>query len=270
MSERSDVQSLMQRLDQRSRDIFREIVEGYLATGEPVGSRTLSRSGIALSPASIRNVMADLTDLGLLDAPHISAGRAPTHKGLRLFVDGFLEYGDPSSEDKKQIDDRLASAGTDLEAVLGEASDILSGLAGGAGLVASPARDAAVRHVEFVPLASGDALCVLVTEDGDVENRIKELKLELKADRLSCSRFLANQFRLLLHTAAYVLFWLLRRHLRGTELETAQVNTLRIKLLKIGARLRETCRRIWVHLASGYPYRHLLAAALENLRASPG
>ena len=184
MSERSDVQSLMQRLDQRSRDIFREIVEGYLATGEPVGSRTLSRSGIALSPASIRNVMADLTDLGLLDAPHISAGRAPTHKGLRLFVDGFLEYGDPSSEDKKQIDDRLASAGTDLEAVLGEASDILSGLAGGAGLVASPARDAAVRHVEFVPLASGDALCVLVTEDGDVENRIIKVPDGLPATSL--------------------------------------------------------------------------------------
>lgn len=184
MSERSDVQSLMQRLDQRSRDIFREIVEGYLATGEPVGSRTLSRSGIALSPASIRNVMADLTDLGLLDAPHISAGRAPTHKGLRLFVDGFLEYGDPSHEDKKVIDDRLASAGTDLEAVLGEASDILSGLAGGAGLVASPARDAAVRHVEFVPLASGDALCVLVTEDGDVENRIIKVPDGLPATSL--------------------------------------------------------------------------------------
>jgi hypothetical protein len=105
---------------------------------------------------------------------------------------------------------------------------------------------------------------------GDVENRIKELKLDIKADRLSCSRFLANQFRLLLHTAAYVLFWLLRRHLHGTELETAQVNTLRIKLLKIGARLRETCRRIWVHLASGYPYRHVLATALQNLRARPG
>jgi hypothetical protein len=104
---------------------------------------------------------------------------------------------------------------------------------------------------------------------GDVENRIKELKLEIKADRLSCSRFLANQFRLLLHTAAYTLFWLLRRHLRGTELESAQVNTLRIKLLKIGARWRETCRRIWVHLASGYPYRHLLATTLQSLRARP-
>ena len=104
---------------------------------------------------------------------------------------------------------------------------------------------------------------------GDVENRIKELKLEIKADRLSCHRFLANQFRLLLHTAAYCLFWLLRHHLQGTELATAQVNTLRLKLLKIGARIRETSRRIWVHLASGYPYRDLLARLLQNLRASP-
>jgi hypothetical protein len=104
---------------------------------------------------------------------------------------------------------------------------------------------------------------------GDVENRIKELKLDLKADRLSCHRFLANQFRLLLHTAAYCLFWLLRHHLQGTELATAQVNTLRLKLLKIGARIRETSRRIWVHLALGYPYRDLLAGVLQNLRASP-
>lgn len=104
---------------------------------------------------------------------------------------------------------------------------------------------------------------------GDVESRLKELKLEIKADRLSCHRFLANQFRLLLHTAAYVLFWLLRRHLQGTELATAQVNTLRLKLLKIGARIRETSRRIWVHLASGYPYCDLLAGLLQNLRASP-
>lgn len=104
---------------------------------------------------------------------------------------------------------------------------------------------------------------------GDVENRIKELKLDIKADRLSCHRFLANQFRLLLHTAAYCLFWLLRHHLQGTELATAQVNTLRLKLLKIGARIRETSRRIWVHLASGYPSRNLLALVLQNLRASP-
>jgi hypothetical protein len=105
---------------------------------------------------------------------------------------------------------------------------------------------------------------------GDVENRIKELKLELKADRLSCHRFRANQFRLLLHTTAYCLFWLLRHHLRSTELATAQVNSLRLKLLKIGTRIRETSRRIWLHLASGYPYRDLLAGRLQNLRASPG
>jgi hypothetical protein len=120
-----------------------------------------------------------------------------------------------------------------------------------------------VRNSQFVY----DDIYVL---RGDVENRIKELKLDLKADRLSCHRFLANQFRLLLHTMAYCLFWLLRHHLRGTELATAQVNTLRLKLLKIGARIRETSRRIWVHLASGYPYRDLLAGLLQNLRASPG
>ncbi|MEZ5997451.1 MAG: heat-inducible transcriptional repressor HrcA [Hyphomonas sp.] len=171
----TDTKSLMQRLDQRSRDIFREIVEGYLTTGEPVGSRTLSKSGIALSPASIRNVMADLTELGLIDAPHVSAGRAPTHMGLRLFVDGFLEIGEPARGDRDAIDDRLKSAGTDLGNVLAEASDILSGLTGGAGLVSSPKRDASVRHVEFVPLASRDALCILLTEDGDVENRIIRL-----------------------------------------------------------------------------------------------
>jgi hypothetical protein len=119
-----------------------------------------------------------------------------------------------------------------------------------------------VRNPQFVY----DDLYVL---RGDVENRIKELKLDLKADRLSCHRFLANQFRLLLHTSAYILFWLLRRHLQGTELATAQVSTLRLKLLKIGARIRETSRRIWVHLASGYPYRDLLAGVLQNLRASP-
>jgi heat-inducible transcriptional repressor len=171
MQTHPDTQSLMQRLDQRSRDIFREIVEGYLATGEPVGSRTLSKGSIALSPASIRNVMADLTELGLLDAPHISAGRAPTHMGLRLFVDGFLEIGEPARADRETIDDRLKSAGADFENVLSEASDILSGLAGGAGLVSSPKRDAAVRHVEFLPLGPRDAICILLTEDGDVENR---------------------------------------------------------------------------------------------------
>jgi hypothetical protein len=104
---------------------------------------------------------------------------------------------------------------------------------------------------------------------GDVENRIKELKLELKADRLSCHRFVANQFRLLLHTFAYYLFLLMRRHLAGTKLETAQVGTLRLALLKIGARIREMRHRICIHLASGYPYQRLLVSLVENIRAAP-
>jgi heat-inducible transcriptional repressor len=162
----------MQSMDARSRDIFRQIVETYLETGEPVGSRTLSKGGIQLSAASIRNVMADLTELGLLDAPHVSAGRMPTHAGLRLFVDGFLEVSEAGGQDRNEIDARLRSAGRDLGGVLKEASSILSGLAGGAGLVSSPKTDAPVRHVEFVPLSTGEALCVLVTENGDVENRL--------------------------------------------------------------------------------------------------
>ena len=104
---------------------------------------------------------------------------------------------------------------------------------------------------------------------GDSENRIKELKLEIKADRLSCHRFLANQFRLFLHTFAYCLFWLLRKNLHGTELANAQVGTLRLKLLKIGARIRETSRRVWIHMASGYPYQALFALALVRIKAAP-
>ncbi len=167
--------SLLQSLDARSRAIFRQIVETYLESGEPVGSRTLSKGGIDLSAASIRNVMADLSELGLLNAPHVSSGRIPTHAGLRLFVDAFLEMGDPGEGDRSEIDSRLSGAGRDFGGVLKEASSILSGLAGGAGLVSSPTRDAPVRHVEFVPLSTGEALCVLVNERGEVENRLVKL-----------------------------------------------------------------------------------------------
>ncbi|WP_300380214.1 heat-inducible transcriptional repressor HrcA [Henriciella sp.] len=175
---------LLQSLDDRSRAIFREIVETYLETGEPVGSRTLSKSGISLSPASIRNVMSDLTELGLLDSPHVSAGRMPTHIGLRLFVDGFLEIGEPSGDDRAEIEERLRSGNRDMKGLLKEASSILSGLAGGAGLVSSPTRERPVRHVEFVPLATGEALCILVDEMGDVENRLVKIPAGLPATTL--------------------------------------------------------------------------------------
>ncbi len=162
-------------LDQRARDIFRSVVETYLETGEPVGSRTVSRGGVALSPASIRNTMQDLTLAGLLAAPHTSAGRIPTHAGLRLFVDGLLEIGDIGADERREIDARLAGRGRGFDEALNEASALLSGLAGGAGIVASPVRDAGVKHVEFVALGSGQALAVLVADDGTVENRLMTL-----------------------------------------------------------------------------------------------
>ncbi len=163
-------------LDERARDIFRRIVESYLQTGEPVGSRTLSLTGVALSPASIRNTMQDLTMAGLLVSPHASAGRIPTHAGLRLFVDGLLEIGDISSEERREIDARLAGSGRGFDEALNEASSLLSGLAGGASIVASPVRDAGVKHVEFVALGHDQALAVLVADDGTVENRLMPLK----------------------------------------------------------------------------------------------
>ncbi len=162
-------------LDQRARDIFRSIVENYLETGEPVGSRTLSRGGVHLSPASIRNTMQDLTQAGLLAAPHTSAGRIPTHAGLRLFVDGLLEVGDLSSDERREVDARLAGRGRNFEDALEAASDLLSGLAGGAGVVAAPIREAGVKHVEFVSLGPDQALAVLVFDDGAIENRLMRL-----------------------------------------------------------------------------------------------
>ena len=159
-------------LDDRARDIFRRIVETYLETGEPVGSRTIARAGVALSPASIRNTMQDLAELGLLDAPHISAGRMPTHIGLRLFVDGLLEVGDLAEDDRRAIEARLVAHGRSTEDALNEASAILSGLAGGAGIVVAPSREAGVKHVEFVALGPDQALAVMVFDDGQVENRL--------------------------------------------------------------------------------------------------
>jgi heat-inducible transcriptional repressor len=162
-------------LDERARDIFRRVVETYLETGEPVGSRTVSRGGVHLSPASIRNTMQDLTELGLLSAAHVSAGRVPTHAGLRLFVDGLLEVGDLGEAERRDIEQRLAGRGRGFEEALDEATNLLSGLAGGAGVVVTPARDAGVKHVEFVALAPDQALAVLVFDDGAIENRLMRL-----------------------------------------------------------------------------------------------
>ena len=162
-------------LDQRSAAVLREIVEQYVETGEPVGSRTLSRRlPLNVSPATIRNVMADLTEAGLLYAPHTSAGRLPTDRGLRLFVDGLLHFGELSEEERISIAAALAAAGRSLEDTLAHASTMLSGLSAAAGLVLAPKTEGPLKHIEFVPLGPGRALVVLVGGDGQVENRVIE------------------------------------------------------------------------------------------------
>lgn len=180
-------------LNQRSSEILRQIIDGYLETGEPVGSRTLSRNlGMELSPATIRNVMADLQDAGLLFSPHTSAGRIPTEAGLRLFVDGLLEVGHLTEGERQVIEAQCAAEGRSVQQTLSEATRVLSGLSNCAGLVVAPKSDAALRHIEFVSLAPGRALVVLVTEDGSVENRIVEVPSGMPASAMiEASNFLS-------------------------------------------------------------------------------
>ncbi|OPB32442.1 heat-inducible transcriptional repressor HrcA [Bartonella sp. AR 15-3] len=165
-------------LDKRSRDIFCHIVEAYLNDGEPVGSRNLSRLlQQTLSPATIRNVMSDLEHLGLIYAPHVSAGRMPTQSGLRFFVDAFMEVGDLPTEERENIENQVKEAGNaqSVEHFLIQASQILSGLSRGAGLVLATKQEGTLKHIEFVRLDGEHALAVLVTQKGDVENRIIKL-----------------------------------------------------------------------------------------------
>ncbi|MGO4572549.1 heat-inducible transcriptional repressor HrcA [Microvirga sp. 2TAF3] len=174
-------------LNDRSREIFRQIVESYLMTGEPVGSRNLSRIlPMALSPASIRNVMADLEAAGLIFAPHTSAGRLPTETGLRFFVDAMMEIGDVSTEERARIEAqmRAAASGHTMETALAEASTLLSGVSRGAGVVVTTKSNARLKHIEFVRLDPARALVVLVGEDGSVENRLLDLPAGLPAGAL--------------------------------------------------------------------------------------
>ena len=174
-------------LNSRSREIFRSIVDSYLATGEPVGSRHLSRLlPITLSPASIRNVMQDLEELGLVYAPHTSAGRLPTETGLRFFVDAMLEFGAPSEEERQKIEAEVKAASQDrtLDGVLAEASSLLSGLTRGAGVVLTTKENVRLKHIEYVRLDAERALAVLVSEDGTVENRLVAIPAGLPASAL--------------------------------------------------------------------------------------
>jgi heat-inducible transcriptional repressor len=186
-------------LNERSREIFRQIVESYLATGEPVGSRNLSRIlPMTLSPASVRNVMSDLEQLGLVYAPHTSAGRLPTEIGLRFFVDALMQIGDLTENDRKAIEAQVAGAGQPkpLEAVLTEASGLLSGLSRAAGVVLTAKSNQRLKHVEFVRLEPEQALVVLVAEDGQIENRVLDIPVGLPASALTeAANFLNSRIR---------------------------------------------------------------------------
>jgi heat-inducible transcriptional repressor len=174
-------------LNERSREIFRQIVESYLTTGEPVGSRNLSRIlPITLSPASVRNVMSDLEQLGLIYAPHTSAGRLPTELGLRFFVDALMQIGDLTESDRRSIEGQVAGAGGNksLESVLTEASQTLSGLTRSAGVVLTAKINVRLKHIEFVRLEPERALAVLVAEDGQVENRVLNVPTGLPTSAL--------------------------------------------------------------------------------------
>lgn len=176
--------TLLQDIDARSREIFRRLVETYLTTGEPVGSRTLSNdSSIAVSAATIRNVMADLTDIGLLHAPHVSAGRLPTELGLRLFVDGLMQVGELSDDERRAIE--RETAGGDIENLLQDAAARLSGLTQTASLIVTQKADAPLRQIEFIGAGPGQALGVMVFEDGRIENRVIETPKDMPASALT-------------------------------------------------------------------------------------
>ncbi len=223
-------------LDQRSRDIFRQLVDTYLATGEPVGSRTISRGlSVNLSPASVRNIMSDLEECGLIASPHTSAGRLPTELGLRFFVDAIMERGSLSREQRRDIDSHISKLDREqpVEDVLTEATNILSGLSHCAGLVVTPKINMRLRHVEFVNLSPGKVLVVLVGEDGTVENRAIDVPPGLPPATLSrVSNFLNS-------------------HLRGKTILEAQsfverdIDTLKRELDDLSTRVVEAGLAVW-------------------------
>ena len=172
-------------LSERAREVLRLVVESYVETGEPVGSRSLTRKITeTLSPATIRNIMADLQDLGLLYAPHTSAGRLPTDAGLRLFVNGLLEVGNVSEEERESIEARCAAVGRSMTEALEQATTLLSGLSRCASVVMAPKTEQPLKHIEFVHLGPGRALVVTVTQSGQVENRIIDTPVGMPASAL--------------------------------------------------------------------------------------
>ncbi len=218
-------------LSERSREVLRQIVEVYVETGEPVGSRTIAdRLPITLSPASIRHVMADLERDGMLFSPHTSAGRLPTEAGLRFFVDGLLEVGNLTEQERVDIEARCAAAGRGTEEVLTEASQLLSGLSHYTGLVVAPKRkDAALKQAEFVSLSPGRALVILVSHDGLVENRVIETPVDLPPSVLvEASNYLSARLMGLTLDEARLSI------VNELEADRAELNQLTAKIVEAG------------------------------------
>lgn len=182
------------RLDARSRQLLRSLVSRYIEGGEPVGSRTLAKaSGLEVSPATIRNILSDLEELGLVAAPHTSAGRVPTASGYRVFVDSLIEVRPPDEQLLRQVGGQLpTTAGT--QALLSNATELLSAMSQFVGVVTVPQRGAfAFRHIEFLPLDGARVLAVLVFADHEVQNRILATRREFTASELEQSANYLNQ-----------------------------------------------------------------------------
>ncbi|MBO0904102.1 heat-inducible transcriptional repressor HrcA [Jiella sonneratiae] len=249
-------------LDDRAREIFRLIVESYLDQGEPVGSRMLSKLlTSSLSPASVRNVMSDLESLGLIYAPHVSAGRLPTEIGLRFFVDAFLEVGDLAASEREEIEEKVRRVGDGrgTENLLTEASNLLSGLSRGAGIVVTTKSDLRLKHIEFIRLEPTKGLAVLVGESGEVENRIFDLPAGVTASQLvEAANFL-------------------NAHVVGRTLGEARARIASLKdetataLDRLSQALVDQGLAIWSGASAGQPAQLIVrgrANLLENISAS--
>jgi heat-inducible transcriptional repressor len=216
----------MNRLNERSREIFRQIVDAYIMTGDPVGSATLSQKiQMPLSPASIRNVMADLENSGLIYSPYTSAGRIPTEMGLRLFVDGMLEVGNLTQKERNDIKIQCKNTGENLENILVKASSMLSGLSQCASVVMAPKKDTPLKHIEFVQIAPGRALVVMVSEGDDVENRIIDLPTGITPSALIQAANYINS-KLLGHDfdqASLLIEWEINQHQAELDKLTQQI-----------------------------------------------
>lgn len=241
-------------MDDRSRDIFRRIVESYLNEGEPLGSRSLSKQlPVSLSPASVRNVMSDLEEMGLIYAPHVSAGRLPTEQGLRFFVDAFMDSAEVSPDERALIDSHMRVESGDItETMLTEASQLMSRMSRGAGLVIAPKREEALKHIEFVQIEENKALAVLVWESGEVENRVLVLPPGTTPSQLgSAAKFLNH-------------------HARGQTLQSARSDMerrreqIRAELDELSADLVDRGLGVWSGGNDGNPAR-LIVRGRSNL-----